>query len=163
MGALEVAFAALASSDGQKKWDGFKGKDLYGSASSGSSSGPIMENGFLPPLKTLNVLASAFAPKDQRKKVATAGRRLQAVEKKEEPKKEEPKKEEPKKEEPKKTVTGKATITISAQGVAVDNSQNSFAVVSDNEYHGGDGQAELSGNLLKAFTTFALAMLLLLN
>merc|ERR1711861_121095 len=42
------------------------------------AAGPVIENGFLPPLKSLNLLASAFAPKDQQKKVATGSRRLQA-------------------------------------------------------------------------------------
>merc|ERR1712228_1088683 len=105
---------------------------------------PLIENGFLPPLKTLNVLASAFAPKDQKKKVATGGkRRMQAV-------------------EPTKPADGKATMTISTTGVDLNTSQTTFASPSDAEFSG-DGASEMSGNLLKFASALVASLLVLLN
>jgi hypothetical protein len=187
--ALDAAFKAVGDKTAQKKWTSFKGtKLLDGKGSSKTdkkpdtkkpdtkkpdtkkpdtkkpdtkkpdtkkpdtkkpdtkkSGGEIMANGFLPPLKTLNVLASAFAPKGSKKKVATGGaskRRAQAV-------------------QPAQPTNGKATITISTTGVDLNTSQNTFAGASSSDFSG-DGQGELSGNLLKFASTLVLSLLVLL-
>merc|ERR1711957_1153051 len=113
--ALDAAYKAVGNATALKKWKSFIGTKLI--AGSGSSkakptnkpaaktNNSIIEGGFLPPLKTLNVLASAFAPKGSKKKVATGGassRRAQAVVPKD----------------------GKAVIKISATGVDLNTSKN---------------------------------------
>jgi len=164
--ALDAAYKAVGNATAIKKWKSFIGTKLI--AGSGSSKtdkkadtkttpatpakkddkkadtktdNSSIEGGFLPPLKTLNVLASAFAPKDSKKKVATGGassRRAQAVVPKD----------------------GKAVIKISATGVDLNTSKNTYATATDSNFSG-DGQGELSGNLLKFASALVLSLVLL--
>merc|ERR1711957_519618 len=57
--------------------------------------------------------------------------------------------------------TGTATIKVSTNGVGLASNANTFTAASDNEFQG-NGQGELAGNLLKVFSTLALALLVLI-
>merc|ERR1711988_2004142 len=137
----------MATADGQKKWAAFyvtakKPDDkpaVKPADNKKPDAGPIIENGFLPPLKSLNLLASAFAPKDQQKKVATGSRRLQAPQ------------------------TGPATVAITANGVNLSTVQDNFPVPGDDEFAGSEGQESMSGNLLKFASALVLSFLVFLN
>jgi len=90
-------------------------------------------------LKTLNVLASAFAPKDQQKKVATGSRRLQAAQ------------------------TANAEVKVTADGVDLASVKDTFPEPTDAEFVGGKGQLTMSGNLLKFASALVLSFLVFFN
>jgi len=98
---------------------------------------PKIKDGFLPGLDTLNVLAKALAKKH---KEETKTRRLQAP-----------------------VAEANPTLVNSASGVDLTAQTNTgLSAVTSNEFNG-EGQSELSGNLLKVFSGLALALLVFLN
>jgi len=145
--ALDAAYAAVGNATAVKLWAGFKGQAKKPVApvkpvkpvtpvKPTKPASKIIVNGFLPGLDTLNVMASLIGKKGAAKKSV---RRLQAV------------------------VAAKAELTNSATGVDLSATGQDTGLSALSTEFEGNGSAELSGNLLKVFSTLALTLLVFLN